>query len=206
MAGVTYPLAPNGVYWTIQGEKHLCGFQMAFVRLAGCDVGCAACDTDYSVHERATPAEIVSRVEAVTPARARDRWVWLTGGEPTIHDLGPLLGALKDARFSVALATAGHRRFIPPVDWLSVSPHDPERLMQKYGNEITLTVGLNGLDPDAFLAQHPDDTTDFMYRYVMPLWAGDRPDPTALATCLDFLRRNPNWSMAQQAHKAWGMP
>lgn len=202
----TYPIAPNGIYWTIQGEKHLCGFQMAFVRLAGCDIGCATCDTDYSVGSRMTPAEIGTEVERVTPAASRDRWVWITGGEPTIHDLRPLLAELRARRFSVALATAGHRRFIPPVDWLSVSPHDPAQFMQRYGNEITLTVGLNGLDPDAFLATHPDDQTDFMYRYVMPEWRGDGPDPAALAKCLEFLRRNPNWAMAQQAHKAWGLP
>lgn len=201
-----YPIAPNGIYWTIQGEKHLCGFQMAFVRLAGCDVGCALCDTDYTVSTRLGAEQIVARVQDVTPASSRDRWVWITGGEPTIHDLRPLLGALKSEGFSTALASAGHRRFIPPVDWLSVSPHDADKFAQRYGNEITLTVGLNGLDPDAFLARHPDDQTDFMYRYVMPLWAGDGPDPAALATCLDFLARHPNWSMAQQAHKAWRVP
>ena len=205
MDSVTYPITPSGIYWTIQGEKHLCGFQMAFVRLAGCDIGCKFCDTDYSVKERLTPAQIVERVERVTPTRARDRWVWITGGEPTIHDLGPLLSALKAARFSTALATAGHRRFIPPVDWLSVSPHSADDFMQKYGNEITLTVGLNGMDPDAFIERHPDDTTDFMYRYVMPLEVDGVVLASALARCLDFLRYQPNWSMAQQSHKTWGV-
>lgn len=42
-----YPLSLNPIFWTIQGEAHLRGFQMCFVRLAGCSVGCEHCDTDY---------------------------------------------------------------------------------------------------------------------------------------------------------------
>jgi 7-carboxy-7-deazaguanine synthase len=115
-----YPLARNPIFWTLQGEGHLRGFQMAFIRLAGCSVGCAECDTDYAVAERVELSEIVRRVLAVTPSETRDRWVWITGGEPTDHDLKPLLKALRGAQYSTALATSGSRRFIPPVDWLSV--------------------------------------------------------------------------------------
>ena len=42
----------------------------------------------------------------------------------------------------IALATSGCRRFIPPVDWLSVSPHDYET-QQLYGHEVKLVDGLN---------------------------------------------------------------
>lgn len=200
-----YPLAPSPVFWTIQGEGHLRGFQMAFLRLAGCSVGCAECDTDYSVASRAHAAPIADMVNAVIPASSRDRWVWLTGGEPTDHDLVPLLRELRARRISVALATAGTRRFIPPVDWLSVSPHSTD-LMQRYGSEVKLVVGLNGLDPDTWLAAHPDSDTDFMYRYVQPVWRDGAEDPQALAQCLNFLRRNPNWSLSRQDHKHWSVP
>lgn len=198
------PLAPNPVFWTINGEGHLRGFQMAFLRLAGCSVGCAECDTDYSVDSRASVQDIAARVDAVIPPSSRDRWVWITGGEPTDHDLGPLLRELRRKQISVALATSGVRRCIPPVDWLSVSPHSID-VMQLYGQEVKLVVGLNALDPDAWLASHPDDKTDFMYRYVQPVWRDGAEDPQALAQCLDFLRRNPNWSLSTQAHKTWGV-
>lgn len=206
-----YPLSPNPIFWTIQGEGHLRGFQMTFVRLAGCSVGCAQCDTDYRVDSRATAEEVVARVDSVRPTGDRDRWVWITGGEPTDHDLRPLLSALKGCGYSTALATSGVKRVIPPVDWLSVSPHriEPEKFQQRYGNEIKLVEGLNGLDLDAWHASFPDDNTDFMYRYVQPLWVGDantgHESPDSLKRCMDFLRRNPRWSLSRQDHKAWGV-
>ncbi len=200
----TYPIAKNGVFWTIQGEGHLRGFQMCFVRLAGCSVGCKQCDTDYSVNERLSAAEIAKRCHDVTPRNARDRWVWITGGEPTDHDLRELLGALRSMRFSTALATSGHRRMIPPVDWLSVSPHDPKKLLQTYGNEIKVVPGLGSIhDMKDFLDEHPDDQTDFMYRYVQPLWKNGAEDSQSLKSCLAFLNENPNWSLSRQDHKHW---
>lgn len=66
-----YAIAPNGIFWSLQGEAHLRGFQMMFVRLAGCSVGCPMCDTDYSVYRRMTPAQIVADVrEAMQRAPA----------------------------------------------------------------------------------------------------------------------------------------
>ena len=56
-----YPLSPNPIFWTIQGEGHLRGFQMCFIRLAGCSIGCANCDTDYSVESRARADDIAEQ-------------------------------------------------------------------------------------------------------------------------------------------------
>lgn len=202
-----YPLSRNPVFWTIQGEGHLRGFQMTFVRLAGCSVGCAQCDTDYKVDSRATADEIVDMVTEVQPAGDRDAWVWITGGEPTDHDLRPLLRELKVRGFSTALATSGVRRVIAPVDWLSVSPHGADRgaFLQRYGNEIKIVDGLNGLSLEQWASAWPDADTDFMYRYVQPLSVDKVEDPASLARCLAFLRHRPRWSLSRQDHHAWGV-
>ncbi len=200
-----YPLPTNPIFWTIQGEAHLRGLQMCFVRLAGCSVGCAMCDTDYRKQETASAEEIAARADEVTPRTARDRWVWITGGEPTDHDLRPLIEALREKRFSIALATSGHRPVIPPVDWLSVSPHDPAKWIQTCGNEVKLVPGLNGFAIDDFRAAHLDDHTDFKYRYVQPLSIEKREDPESLRLCLDFVKANPNWSLSRQDHHYWGV-
>jgi organic radical activating enzyme len=199
-----YPLAKDGVFWTLQGEGHLRGFQMAFVRLAGCSVGCAECDTDYRVDSRASADDIVMRLGDVTPEQSRDRWVWITGGEPTDHDLVPLLRALRASRFSVAIASSGSRRMIPPVDWLSVSPHG-NALVQRYGSEIKLVDGLGGLDLERWHAENPDDSNDFMYRYVQPLSIDGVESKSSLQRCLDFLRTRPNWSLSRQDHRHWSV-
>lgn len=204
-----YPLSPNPIFWTFQGEGHLRGFQMAFVRLAGCSVGCTQCDTNYSVDSRASVDDIVERIRAVSPAGDRDGWVWITGGEPTDHDLRPLLRGLKAAGFSTAVATSGANRLIPPVDWLSVSPHavDPAKFQQRYGNELKLVDGLGGLSLLDWHHLWPDSQTDFLYRYVQPMWVGDahtgHEDPESLERCLSFLQRNPRWALSRQDHKHW---
>ena len=205
MRATTYGIAPDGIFWSLQGEAHLRGFQMAFVRLAGCSVGCPQCDTDYSLHERLTVDAIVARVQEVTPA-SRDQWVWITGGEPADRNLLPLLTGLKRAGFSTAIATSGKHRVIPPCDWLSVSYHGGYPLLQKYGNEIKLVDGLNGMDFDDFLSQYPDEHTDFLYRYVQPLWRDGAEDASSLRRCLEWLRSHPNWSLSRQDHKHWTMP
>lgn len=203
-----YPLSPNPIFWTIQGEGHLRGFQMAFVRLAGCSVGCAQCDTDYRVDSRATADEIAERVASVRPAGDRDGWVWITGGEPADHDLRELLAALKRRNYSTAIVTSGSKRLIPPVDWLSVSPHATS-FQQRYGNEIKIVDGLGGLSLDDWYRANPDDTTDFLYRYVQPLWVGDaetgHESRESIKRCLAFLKEHPRWALSRQDHKHWNV-
>ena len=94
---------------------------------------------------------------------------------------------------------------IPPVDWLSISPHDPSKWVQTYGNEVKLVPGLNGFSIDDFRAAHPDDQTDFMYRYVQPLSIGKQEDPASLRTCLEFVKTNPNWALSRQDHHYWNV-
>lgn len=198
-----YPLAPNPIFWTINGEAHLRGFQMVFIRLAGCSVGCPQCDTDYSFSEHAAAEEIAQRAYDVTPPDATDRWVWITGGEPADHDLRDLLAQLREKRFSTCVATSGHKRVIPPVDWLSVSPHDPSKWIQTYGNEVKIVPGLNGFGVSDFLVAVPKPR--FMYQYVQPLWdnANQCEDRTSVRECVAWLKHNPDWSLSRQDHKHW---
>lgn len=198
-----YPLAPNGVFWSLQGEGHLRGFQMCFLRLGGCSVGCFECDTDYSVASKHTAEELAELCDRETPPGALDRWVWITGGEPADHDLGPLIAALRAKRFSVAVATSGVKRVIPPVDWLSVSPHSPDGVLQVYASELKLVEGLGGLDLEDCLARLP--WRGAMYRYVQPLWRDGVEDPESLQRCLQFLREHPDWALSRQDHKHWGV-
>ncbi len=202
-----YRLAPQGVWFSVQGEAHLRGFAMAFVRLAGCSVGCPRCDTDYRADgETKTPAELADLVEAVFPDNYRDRWVWVTGGEPYDRPMRPMITEFKRRGMSIAVATSGKHRAIESVDWLSVSYHGGYPLAQRYGHEIKLIDGLNGLDLSAFLRANPDSSTDYWYRYVQPLTIDGREDPASLARCVAFVKSNPTWALSRQDHLVWGAP
>lgn len=201
-----YAISPNGVFFSVQGEGHLRGFQMAFCRLSGCSVGCPMCDTDYSVSERLEAHELGARVEEAMPPGFRDRWVWITGGEPYDRDIDPLIAEFRSRGMSVAVATSGKHRAIRDVDWLSVSYHGGYPLLQRYGHEMKFVDGLNGLDLEEALAAYPDDETDFFYRYVQPLSVGGAEDPESLKRCLRFVEAHPNWSLSRQDHIYWSKP
>lgn len=180
---------------------------MCFIRLAGCSVGCPGCDTNYTKASTATSEEIAEMADATTPKECSDRWVWLTGGEPS--DLPQmkqreLLGAIAKKGFRIAVATSGVRPWIPPVDWLSVSPHSAARLAQPYGNEIKLVMGLNDLHPDTFLAANPK--VRFMYQYVQPLSVNGEESRESLKECLAWLKHHSDWSLSRQDHHHWEMP
>lgn len=208
-----FAIAPKGIFWSIQGEGHLQGFQQAFLRLSGCSTNCNGCDTDFSKAEFLELAEVVERLRGVMPEGGRDQWVWVTGGEPA--DLpqpkqAALVKALKGQGWSVCVATSGAKRFVPPVDWLSVSPHthEAEGFLQRYGNEVKLVDGLGGLDVEKWVRRW-HSATDFLYRYVQPLSIqaplGYREDSASLQRCLAFLKRNPGYAISQQRHHQWGV-
>ena len=194
----TYPLAPNGVFWTLQGEGAMVGEPMVFIRLAGCSIGCAECDTDYRVNSRHTAEEIVYAAMAFTPESFGRPWAWITGGEPTDHDLAPLVAALKAKNFLVALATSGVRDAGQLADWISVSPHSTD-LKQRSGHELKLVPGLNGMTLDRY---GYFGAMGFAYKFVQPLTG----DADSQAECIEFVKTHPGWRLSLQAHKVWGLP
>jgi 7-carboxy-7-deazaguanine synthase len=205
------PIAPNGVFSTVQGECSLAGIPMHFVRLAGCSVGCKECDTDYTVAERLSVAEIVERLQRLR----RLPWVWLTGGEPTDHPIGSLVSALQGEGYRVALATAGVRQECKDgwrvgegrsggsgVDCLSVSPHfSDDRWVVRGGTQLNVVPGLNGLDLQAFTGV---DKNRWGSMWVTPVWDSGRM--ARVDECVKWVLRFPHWRVNTQAHKFLQVP
>ena len=93
------------IFHSIQGESSRVGLPTVFVRLTGCPLRCAWCDTAYAFSggESLAIAEILQRVAAYNCIT-----VCVTGGEPLAqNDCLPLLAALCDAGHSVSLETSG---------------------------------------------------------------------------------------------------
>lgn len=72
----------NEVFFSIQGESSWAGKPCVFVRLAGCHLRCAYCDTEYAFHEgTARPID-----DLVAQVAAYDcDVVEVTGGEPLLQ-------------------------------------------------------------------------------------------------------------------------
>jgi 7-carboxy-7-deazaguanine synthase len=113
----------HSVFYTIQGEGPLTGHPAVFIRLAGCNLQCPQCDTEYtSKRQRMQPEEVVREVQRVHPG---PRLVVITGGEPFRQAIGLLTQLLEDTGYQIQIETNGT---LPPPDglagstWIVVSP------------------------------------------------------------------------------------
>jgi 7-carboxy-7-deazaguanine synthase len=100
-------LVVHELYASIQGESSFAGLPCTFVRLTGCNLRCAWCDTPQAFHggTRLPRSEVLARALATGTTL-----VELTGGEPLLQPGAlPLLRELCDAGRTVLLETSGER-------------------------------------------------------------------------------------------------
>ncbi len=97
------------LYKSVQGESSFAGLPCIFVRLAGCNLRCAWCDSEYTFSggKPFSADEILAHIEALAPCRL----VEFTGGEPMLQarELLPLMQTLLDRGFELMIETSGER-------------------------------------------------------------------------------------------------
>ena len=106
MNPVATMLTVTEIFHSIQGESSFAGMPCAFVRLTGCDLRCAWCDTPYAFTEgrKMSVADVLAAVDATGCPL-----VEVTGGEPLLQeDVYPLMDALVASGRTVLLETGGH--------------------------------------------------------------------------------------------------
>jgi 7-carboxy-7-deazaguanine synthase len=117
---------------TIQGEGPLIGRPTVFVRTGGCDYSCSWCDTLYAVLREyrdkwtpTAPAAIMARVNEL--AGGKPVLVSLSGGNPALQPLAPLIALGPESGHSFALETQGSisQPWFAELDWLILSPKPP---------------------------------------------------------------------------------
>ena len=98
-------LKVNEIFFSIQGETTRSGLPTVFIRLTGCPLRCAYCDTAYAFYQgKAISINDILR-EA---ARYRTKYVTVTGGEPLAQkSCTDLLRLLCDEGYQVSLETSG---------------------------------------------------------------------------------------------------
>jgi len=119
----------HSVFLTIQGEGPFSGHPSVFVRLAGCNLQCRYCDTEYTADRGGMLVEeIVAEIRRVSvrplgnnqlgvPVLGmRTDLVVLTGGEPFRQSVGPLTRALLAAGYRVQVETNG-TLFLSDFPW-----------------------------------------------------------------------------------------
>ena len=190
-------------FYTIQGEGFNTGRAAYFIRLGGCDVGCVWCDVkdswDAAAHPRHEIADLVAAASAY-PGRN----VVVTGGEPLMHNCGPLTRALQAAGFQTWMETSGAHPLSGNWDWICVSPKKfkaplPEVLA--HADELKVIV-FNESDfkwAEAHAALVPATTR----LYLQPEWSRAARMTPAL---IDYVKANPRWQVSLQTHKYLDIP
>ena len=107
------------LYKSVQGESSFAGLPCIFVRLAGCNLRCAWCDSEYTFTggKPYTAEDVLAGVDALAPCRL----VEFTGGEPMLQarELVPLMRVMLDRGDELMIETSGER----PLDDVPSAVH-----------------------------------------------------------------------------------
>jgi len=97
------------LYVSVQGESSFAGLPCIFVRLAGCNLRCSWCDSEYTFHggEKFTLDQVEEKIAALSPVKL----VEFTGGEPMLQEreLLPMMDRLLDKGYTLMIETSGER-------------------------------------------------------------------------------------------------
>ncbi len=194
-------------FYTFQGEGAHMGRAAFFIRLQGCDQRCWFCDAAATWHPdyvprgmwKGGPDELADLAQA---GAAEGAMVVITGGEPAMYDLDPLIDALHAHGRYVALETAGHHPLPELVDWVALSPKPfaapplpgsvrrADELKVIVSDERSLRDGLALCEerrPDAVVWLHPE-------------WSHAR-NPSTLRLITESVKRDPGLRAGWQVHK-----
>ncbi len=208
--------AVKELFYTLQGEGAQTGRPAVFLRFAGCNLWsgrerdragavCKFCDTDFvgvdgpGGGKFASAAELARAAAEAWPDRSGCRpYVVCTGGEPLLQLDAPLIAALHDEGFEIAIETNGTIAAPEGIDWICVSPKSTAPLAQRSGDELKLVYRQQDAPPEAFVG------LAFDFFFLQPMDGPSREAETAAA--IEYCRRHPQWRLSLQTHKMLGIP
>lgn len=203
------------IFLTLQGEGAQAGRRAVFCRFSGCNLWsgreadrtgaiCRFCDTDFvgtngpGGGKFADAVTLAAAAAACWGKGAEHRYIVLTGGEPMLQVDNPLIDALHDAGFTIAIESNGTIPVPRSIDWICISPKAGSTLVQTSGDELKLVWPQAGTAIEALAA------LDFQHRLIQPLDDADR-DSNVIA-CIALVQGDPRWRLSLQTHKLLGLP
>jgi len=202
------------IYYTIQGEGYHTGQPAIFCRFSGCNLWsglekdrstaiCQFCDTNFWGTDgenggKYSAEELVSKCLSLWTAESGTPFIVCTGGEPLLQLNTPLIDALHEAGFYIAIETNGTKEAPPGIDWICVSPKANAEIVQTSGSELKLVY------PQSNLSINDFKEMDFEHFYLQPL--DDDYQMDNIRTCIELCKAYPQWKLSLQTHKLVGMP
>ncbi|MDR3763144.1 MAG: radical SAM protein [Acidobacteriota bacterium] len=207
------------IFKSLQGESSFAGLPCVFVRLAGCNLRCAWCDSEYSFAggRKMTDAQIIAEVGRLSPAGGL---VEITGGEPMLQEreLVPLMRQLISLGYRLLLETSGER----PLDRVPREVHKivdvkcPSSGEHLRFNEKNLALGPH--DELKFVLASREDydyAREFLRRHSLengqtavifsPAFRKDAHGTRSTENCLLDPRELAEWMLADQVNARLGL-
>lgn len=213
---MTEQIAINEIFNSLQGEGLHSGQPQTFIRVAGCNLACAWCDQPDTIHEGyvdqvgKTWSLSFRKMHVVDIIREVKRWptrvACLTGGEPSAHKLGELVGQLHAASFAVHMESNGtrHPDWLDYVDHLVVSPKQGEKVHQSV---LRLAKELKFIVDDQFnMAEALKYTHDFDGPVYLSAsnWQNNINWPR-VKEVIRLVQKSDRFRMTLQLHKVLGV-
>ncbi len=179
-----------------------------FVRTYGCPVHCTFCDAAGTWHpdyvpqgvQKLTPEEITLEAD-----NSGAELIVVTGGEPAIFDLAPLVAELQPKK--VHLETSGAFPIKGDFDWVTLSPKRAK---------LPLTEAIWRADEFKLIIEHPDDIDYFLMQLVdrglvlesgRPVWLhpewSKREDKDVLNSITSAVKKSRVLRAGWQMHKLY---
>ncbi len=168
-------LAVNELFQTIQGEGAFTGTPSVFIRLQGCPVGCAWCDTKHTwdvLPDNVVESELILLKQQEDPryfSASSDqllniisqqgytaKHIVITGGEPCMYDLTELCEKAEAKGYQIQIETSGTFAIKCSANtWVTVSP----KINMKGGYEVLTSAMLraNEIKHPIAMQKHVDE-------------------------------------------------
>lgn len=197
----------NEVYRTIQGEGWHAGLPVTLVRFQGCVQECEFCDTKYAQDPKggigATTSQLYALIEKI---HAREQIILLTGGEPAIQDLWPIVKFIRDLG-PIHLETSGayyiKSNVRSALSWVTVSPKELSCDYDTINNANEIKWVVKDQDDIDALREYLVDSLGLRFNVkvcVQPISRAARATEVCLKACLKF-----GWRLSLQTHKYIGV-
>lgn len=198
----------NEIFYSLQGEGYFSGTPAVFIRLSGCNLRCAFCDTDHSA---STPMSVDEILQAISVYPTRHAVI--TGGEPAMQLNEDIIGRFHQAGYFVQIETNGTLPVPQNIDWITCSPKTGA-LPQGRIDEIKLLFHDNpALDSRIPLME----TAGANHLYLQPCDhspASTEASPAeiesrnaaTIANCINYIKEHPRWALSLQLHKLLNIP
>ena len=191
----------NEIFHSLQGEGFNTGTASVFIRLSGCNLHCAFCDTQHEQGTMMSLPKIVGQVMQYPGAPL----IVLTGGEPSLWIDEDFVTGLKQMTGKrIAIETNGTRPLPNGIDWVTLSPKTG------LGESGDLPVVLTRCDElkvvylGQDLAQYNNITAS--HRYLQPCWVSNESDRTRnMHDTVQAVLQHPEWRLSLQTHRILGI-